>query len=82
MADLAKRRLVIAFDEIGAIPKDWATGFFAAIRSVHQDYREHLTFILAGATDPSEMIGDPDISPFNIATSIPLSDFTLTKFRA
>ena len=29
------RRLVIALDEAGAIPGDWATDFFATIRSVY-----------------------------------------------
>lgn len=82
MPDPAKRRLVIAFDEIGAIPKDWAPGFFSAIRSVYQRCREHLTIILAGAIDPREMIPDPDISPFNIATHIPLHDFSVSEVRS
>jgi predicted MPP superfamily phosphohydrolase len=74
--DPAKHRLVIAFDEIGAIPKDWSTGFFAAIQSAYYRCRERLTIILAGTIDPREMISDPRIAPFNIGTAIPLRDFT------
>jgi len=81
-SNLAGRRLVIAFDEIGAVPKDWATGFFSAMRSVRQDCSEYLTFILAGATDPREMIADPAISPFNVATSIRLRDFSLAEVES
>ena len=68
--------MVIAFDQIGSIPKDWQTSFFAAIRAVHQRCREQLTFVLAGAADPRDLIANPDISPFDVATAIALRDFT------
>ena len=80
-SESVKRRLVIAFDEIGAIPTEWATGFFGAIRSVHRDCQEHLTVIFAGATDPRDMIRDRRVSPFNVATHIPLHDFSLEELR-
>ena len=38
-AERSNRRLVIAFDEIGAFPRDRATGFFAAIRSIYSHHR-------------------------------------------
>ena len=72
---------MIAFDEIGAIPTEWATGFFGAIRSVHRECQRELTIILAGATDPRDMIRNRSVSPFNIATHIPLHDFSLEELR-
>ena len=81
-ADRNKRRLVIAFDEIGAIPRDRATGFFAAIRSIYSHHREHMTIILSGAIDLREMITDPNISPFNIGTRITLRDFSLEEVQS
>ena len=80
-SESVKRRLVIAFDEIGSIPKAWATSFFAAIRCVHHECRERLTVILAGATDPREMISDPKVSPFNIAKHIVMHDFQVDELR-
>ena len=81
MAARSKRRLVIAFDEIGAIPRDYATGFYAGIRAVYSVHRTHISVIFAGAVDPREMIDDPRISPFNIATRISLSDFNLEEVQ-
>ena len=80
-ADRNKRRLVIAFDEIGAIPRDRATGFSAAIRSIYSHHRAHMAIILSGAIDPLEMIDDLRISPFNIGTSIILRDFNLEEIQ-
>ena len=80
-SESVKRRLVIAFDEIGSIPMAWATGFFAAIRCVHHECRERLTAILAGPTDPREMIGDRKVSPFNIAKHIVMHDFQVDELR-
>ena len=82
MADRNKRRLVIAFDEIGAIPRDRANGFFSAIRSIYSHHRERLTIVLSGAIDIREMITDPNVSPFNIATRITLRDFSLEEVQS
>jgi len=78
----SRYRLVIAFDEIGGVGKDWATGFFSAIRSVWQDQRERLSFILAGTIDPRELIINPEVSPFNVATPIYLHDFSVADVEA
>lgn len=80
-SESVKRRLVVAFDEIGSIPMAWATGFFAAIRCVHHECRERLTVILAGPTDPREIISDRKVSPFNIAKHIVMHDFRVDEIR-
>ena len=81
IASSCKRRLVIALDEVSAIPGAWATDFFATIRSVyvHRNSMEcfkDLTFIIAGVQDPRDVIRDPSISAFNLAHRIILEDFT------
>ena len=76
----ARCRLVIALDEVGAAPAAWATGFFAAIRSVYNSreptecYR-HLTFITAGVYMPRGLIRDGSISDFNVDHRVRLADF-------
>ncbi len=35
-----------------------------------------LTFVLTGECDPSSLVDEPDLSPFNITQSIPLDDFS------
>jgi hypothetical protein len=64
------KRLVIALDEVGAVPEGWATDFFATIRSVYvcrgsMERFRYLTFVISGARDPRDMIRDPRISDFN-----------------
>src|SRR5258706_5521227 len=50
-------RLIIALDEAGVIPAEWATDFFSTIRSLY-NYRltqarySHLSFIVAGTFNP------------------------------
>ncbi len=76
--------LVLALDEVGAVPEAWATGFFSAIRSVYNSRQSipvfrHLTFVVAGAYNPKELIKDPTISNFNVDHRIPLPDFDLSE---
>lgn len=75
------RRLIIAFDEIGAITFPGATLFFSVMREIYNARKlesqfRNLTFILAGAFDPRDLIDDDKISPFNIAQRVRLADFT------
>lgn len=73
-------RLVLALDEIGAVPENWGTQFFSIIRSIYNSREstpcfKHLTFIVAGAYNPRELIKDPTISSFNVDHRVPLPDF-------
>jgi hypothetical protein len=80
------RRLVIAFDEIGAITFPGATLFFSVLREIYNARKlerqfRSVTFILTGAFDPRDLIDDDRISPFNIAQHVRLVDFTSTQVR-
>jgi len=80
------RRIVIGFDEIGAITFPGATLFFSVLREIYNARKlerqfRNLTFILAGAFDPRDLIDDDRISPFNIAQRVRLADFTSTQVR-
>jgi len=73
--------IVIFIDEIDATLKlDFTDDFFAAIRSIYNARSENpefrrLTFVLLGVATPSDLIKDPDRTPFNIGQGIDLSDF-------
>jgi len=78
------KKLVIALDEIGSVPTEWAESFFRVLREAYvvrevEPYFKHITFILAGAFDPRDLIADSKISPFNVAQRIHLEDFTLDQ---
>ena len=75
---------MLALDEVGAVPAIWATDFFSTIRSVYNSRQSmpcfrHLTFIVAGAFNPKELISDRTISNFNVDHRIPLNDLTLKQ---
>lgn len=78
------KHLVIALDEIGFVPMEWAEPFFLSLRVVF-NYRQsdpglgQITFLLAGAFNPRDLIRDPKISPFNIAHQVTLHDFSLAQ---
>jgi hypothetical protein len=59
----------------------FAADFFAAIRDCFimraEDPRfKRLTFVLLGVARPTELIGDPKRTPFNVGQGIDLTDFT------
>jgi len=75
--------LVVFIDEIDQVRLlDFNVDeFFAAIRSCYSGRPEdpeynRLTFCLLGVALPSELIRDPQLTPFNIGTHIELTDFT------
>lgn len=78
------RRVVIALDEMGALDEPWAEAFFRVLREAftvrefQNDFRR-LSFLLVGAFDPSRLIKDPDISPFNVAQPVHLEDFSAAQ---
>jgi hypothetical protein len=85
-AEAAGQNVVIALDEIGAMPSDWATDFFSVVRSVYTSrqslpFWQHLTFIIAGAFNPKELIQDETVSNFNVDQRISLDDFDLSQVK-
>lgn len=79
-----QRQIVIALDEIGAVNLSGTTEFFSVLRDVYSSRQAEqefkwLSFILAGAFHPRDLISDDRISPFNIAQRIRLEDFSLQQ---
>jgi tetratricopeptide (TPR) repeat protein len=80
-------KLVIILDEIDALTmSDFSDQVFAQIRSVYfsranvPDY-ERLTYVLSGVAEPTELIKNPKLSPFNIGEKIYLDDFNEEEFQ-
>ncbi|MBB3777976.1 tetratricopeptide (TPR) repeat protein [Xanthomonas campestris] len=79
--------LVFFLDEIDALTKvEYSDRVFAFIRSVYfsgrTNFREfyRMTYVLSGVAEPSEIIKDRSISPFNIGEKIYLEDFDFAEF--
>lgn len=77
--------LVIFIDEIDTTLKlPFADDIFAVIRACYNArstdpaYR-HLSFVLLGVATPSDLIRDPQRTPFNIGQRIDLNDFSLEQ---
>jgi len=82
-----KGKFIIILDEIDALTKtSYSDQIFAQIRSIYfsrvnfQEL-ENLTYILSGVIEPSEIIKDQKISPFNIGQKIFLNDFNEEEFN-
>ncbi len=79
-------KLVISLDEIDSLTQaDYSDKIFAQIRSVYFDrvnFNEfnRLTYILSGVAEPSDIIKDSSISPFNIGQKIFLGDFSFDEY--
>lgn len=80
-------KIIITLDEIDALTKTaYSDQVFAQIRSIYftrinYPELERLTYILSGVIEPTEIIRDPKISPFNIGQKIFLNDFSLDEFE-
>lgn len=87
LLNVIQGKLVIILDEIDALTKTtYSDQIFAQIRStyfsrVNFPEFERLTYILSGVIEPSEIIKDPKISPFNIGQKIFLNDFSKDEFE-
>lgn len=75
--------IVIFIDEIDSVLgcKHPLDDFFALIRACHQrrvqqPAYQRLTFALLGVANPSDLIADPQRTPFNIGRAINLQSFT------
>ncbi|KPZ61372.1 tol-pal system YbgF family protein [Pseudoalteromonas sp. P1-7a] len=79
-------KLIINLDEIDSLTAaDYSDKIFAQIRSVFFERvnfveLERLNYILSGVAEPSDIIKDKSISPFNIGQKILLGDFTRHEF--
>jgi WD40 repeat protein len=79
--------VVIFFDEIDStLGLPFRDDFFATLRACFNARAEdpefnRLTFVLLGVASPSDLIGDPMRTPFNVGTRIPLTDFTPVEAR-
>ena len=77
-----KGDVVIVLDEIDALKSvEYSDNIFAQIRSNYFSRTnfpefEHLTYVLSGVIEPTELIKDRNKSPFNIGDKIYLDDFT------
>lgn len=81
-------KLIICLDEIDSLTlADYSDKIFAQIRSVYFERInfpefERLSYVLSGVAEPSEIIKDRSISPFNIGQKIFLNDFSINEFNA
>lgn len=79
-------KLVFILDEVDALTKtNYSDEIFAQIRSIYFSRinfkeSERLTYLLSGVAEPSELIKDKNISPFNIGQKIYLDDFSYDEF--
>lgn len=75
-------KMVVILDEIDALTRaTFSDKIFSQIRSIYferDSYHEldRLTYILSGVVEPTEIIKNPKISPFNIGQKIFLDDFS------
>jgi hypothetical protein len=77
--------LVLAMDEVDTIfDTDFRSDFFGMLRSwhnirAHTPIWKHLDMVLVTSTEPYQFVESPNKSPFNVATLIELTDFTLKQ---
>jgi hypothetical protein len=82
----ADQKFVIVLDEIDSLVNaSYSDSVLAQIRSMyfsrvnHAEYHR-LTYVLSGVAEPTDLIKDKNISPFNIGEKIYLEDFTRNEF--
>ena len=86
LQELPQRRMAVFFDEIDsilALPFRGAAtdDFFAALRALylgraHDRELTRLSIVMLGVAEPSDLIKDPERTPFNIGRRIELCDFS------
>lgn len=76
-----QERIVIFIDEIQHIADlPFAEHLLASVRAAHNSRTtepefNRLGFVMVGECDPLSLIGDPNLSPFDVSTEIRLGDF-------
>lgn len=79
-------KLIINLDEVDSLTAaEYSDKIFAQIRSVYFDRIsypefERLGYVISGVAEPSEIIKDKSISPFNIGQKVLLGDFTKSEY--
>lgn len=82
------QRLILFFDEIDSlIGVSYSDKVLAQMRSMYFARENHviydkLTYVLSGVAEPTDLIKDKNISPFNIGEKIYLENFSLSELRA
>jgi hypothetical protein len=82
-----KRPFILAMDEVERmLDCPFRADFFGMLRTWHNNrvYDENfakMTLFLSSSTDPYLLIDNDYRSPFNVATPVPLEDFTLDEVR-
>lgn len=82
-----KGKLVFILDEIDSLTRtSFSDNVFSQIRSVYfsrvnYPVLDKLTYVLSGVVEPTEIIKNPKISPFNIGEKILLDDFSRDEYR-
>ncbi|HTE41024.1 MAG TPA: AAA-like domain-containing protein [Steroidobacteraceae bacterium] len=85
---MTDRRVVIVLDEIDSLVNaTYSDTVLAQIRSmyfsrVNYPEYERLTYVLSGVAEPTDLIKDKNISPFNIGEKIYLEDFSRDEFAS
>jgi len=75
----SSRHVVFLIDEVSALPPDIAERFFSIVRTVFNEREtfpefQRYVFVMAGAFIPEELVRQPSVSPFNIASRIYMGD--------
>jgi len=79
--------IILAFDEIERmLTCPFRNDFFGMLRTWHNDRAydgnfSKMSLLLGISTEPHLFIDNPNQSPFNVAVSVPLHDFTLTEVQ-
>ena len=87
LLSVVKGKLVFILDEIDSLTRtDFSDNVFSQIRSVYfsrvnYPQLEKLTYVLSGVVEPTEIIKNPKISPFNIGEKILLDDFDIKEYH-
>jgi serine/threonine protein kinase len=82
-----KGPFILAMDEVERmLTCPFRANFFGMLRTWHNSrvYDENfarMTLFLSSSTDPYLLIDNPHQSPFNVATLVPLQDFTIEEVR-
>jgi len=77
-----KDRVIIILDEIDSlVGQPYSDQVLSQVRSMYFaranfPVYEHLTYVLSGVAEPTDLIKDKNISPFNIGEKIYLNDFS------
>lgn len=87
----SQRLVALFFDEVEGASKAHDTDgtvfsdtFLMTLRNLYiqrDSYQGSIVVALAGATNPSELVKDPNISPFNVGQEIELDDFSSNEIR-